>query len=461
MLGRPLEELLDTDFRDSVAPEDRAKATELFRKRLSGAGSPDEIELRVIRPTGERRLLYLCSAPAVENGAITGMHGVARDITEERAREMQLRRAERMASVAPLLTGVCHELNNPLTSIKSFAELLLLDERPPEDREALEIVQREAHRAAKIVSDLRLVARQRQETGTERGLVDLNQAVRQVLQAPGCSLSGIRLQEDLAPVLPPLWAVRLHVEQVILQLVLNAVQAMQDRPGPRDLTVRTYAGGIGAVLQVEDTGPGIHPDHLDRIFDPFWTTRGPGEGSGLGLSLVNGIVSDHGGRIGVDSTPGGGTRFAVELPIAVEPPMALGPAEGDTSATRALRVLVVDDEAAIRYSLTRYLERRGHRVEEASDGEAALERLADAGEDAFDAIVADLRMPGLGGGELLCRLRQRGGNLDDRLIFITGDTDGSDLDGEVDRAGVPVVQKPFELAEIAQIIEAQAGMSIS
>lgn len=459
-LGRPLEEVIGRDFREFVAPEDRVGAFAAFQQRIREGNDTRELEMRVLRPTGERRLLLISTAMVVEDGVVTGMHGVARDVTEERAREMQFRRAERMASVAPLLSGVCHELNNPLTSIKSFAELLLLDERSPEDREALEIVQREAHRAAKIVTDLRSVARQRQETGTERSLLDLNEVVRHVLDAQSGELAALRVQVDLAAELPSVWAVRLHVEQVVLQLVANAEQAMREQSGPAELTVRTYAGGVGVVLQVEDSGPGIPADHLDRIFDPFWTTRRPGEGTGLGLSLVNGIVADHGGRIRVDSAPGQGSRFAVELPVAAETPVALGPAEADTGASRALRILVVDDEAAIRYSLTRYMERRGHRVDEAAEGGAALGMLDAAGCDAYDVIVADLRMPGLNGGELLGRLRERGGDLADRLIFITGDADSSDLQCGVDCAGLPMVQKPFELAEIAQVIEAQAGMMV-
>jgi two-component system NtrC family sensor kinase len=459
MVGRPLEDLVGCDFRSIVAPEDLELAEQIFRQRVTGQTGAGEFELRVLRPTGERRLLQVCATLVLGEDGVLGTHGVARDVTDERSRETQFRRTERMASVAPLLSGVCHELNNPLTSIKSFAELLLLDERTPEDREALEIVQREAHRAAKIVTDLRLVARQSQEMGEERGMVDLSEVVRQVLHSRDDDLAGLEVHLDLAQRLPLLWGIRAQMVQVVAQLVTNAAHAMRERDGRRELTVRTYSGGIGLVLQVEDSGPGIPPDQLGRVFDPFWTTRRPGEGTGLGLSIVHGIVTDHGGRIRVDSTVGSGTRFVVELPVAEQSLEAVAMCDVEANTARPLRILVVDDEAAIRYSVARYLERRGHSVHQAAEGAAALRLLAEAGEEEYDVIVADLRMPGLNGGELLRRLREGPGALEDRLIFITGDTDSSDLRGGVDCAGVPVVQKPFELAEIAQIIETQAGIT--
>ncbi|HET7321704.1 MAG TPA: ATP-binding protein [Longimicrobiaceae bacterium] len=460
ILGRPAEELIGTDFRKVVAPEDMENAEPDLHALQDGRG-PDEVELYVVRPTGERRLLHISRALVMEEGRIVGVQGIGRDVTEERAREMQLRRAERSASIGPLLSGVCHELNNPLTSIKSFAELLLLDERSDEDREAIEIMQREAHRAAKIVSDLRVVARQSQEAGSGRGMVEINDIVGQVLAERELALAadGVRIACDFCPDLPPVWAVRTQVAQVVAHLLSNAERAVRDREGERQITVRTFAAGKHVSFVVRDNGEGIAPESLDRIFDPFWTTRPAGEGTGLGLSLSQGIVSDHGGRIRVDSKPGCGAAFTVDLPSAAQPPLAVGDCPSDASAVHGLRILVVDDEASIRFSLARYLERRGHRVQEADEGEAALALLAQsAATDPFDIILADLRMPGLGGEELLQELRARGDGQEQRLIFMTGDADSPDAERALQDHGGVVVQKPFELAEVAQIIEAQAGL---
>jgi two-component system, NtrC family, sensor kinase len=462
LTGRTLDELIGTAFGDLVAPEDRDRVLAGIGGTMRGDG-PANVECRLVRPTGERRVVHLTRAPIERDGEIVGVQGIGRDITEERAREAQFRRVERMASVAPLLSGVCHELNNPLTSIKSFAEFLLLDERSPEDREALEIVAREAERAAKIVSDLRVVARQSQEAASTCAMVDLNEVVAHAVETRRSTFETARveLRLDLARDLIHAWAVRQQLEQVLAHLLTNAVQAMRNQPEPRRITVSTYPGDLGVVLQVADTGPGIRPDDQNRIFDPFWTTKEPGEGTGLGLSLVNSIVTDHGGRIRVDSDAGAGATFTIDLPAAEQAPTVTDPGVAQVAARRSLRVLVVDDEAPIRTSLTRYLERRGHCVEQADEGGAALALLGVSTNEApFDIIVADLRMPGLDGQRFVAKLRQRSDGLEHRVIFITGDAESPDVEQFLRESGAPVVWKPFELAEVAQIVEAHAGMSV-
>jgi signal transduction histidine kinase/CheY-like chemotaxis protein len=381
-------------------------------------------------------------------------------VADLRGREAQARVSERICAVAPLLSGVCHELNNPLTSIKSFAELLLLDARSEDDREALEIVQREAHRAARIVSDLRTVARQSQEEALRRELVDLNEVVRSVARSRARELEaeGIQIRQELAADLPSTFAVRAHIEQVAAQLVSNAVNAMDGRDEACVLTLATMRTERGVCLLVRDTGRGIAPEHLTRIFDPFWTTGRSGRGTGLGLSLVHSIISSHGGWIAAESQLGRGAAIRVELPLADEAQPELSTGD-ERPASHGLRVLVVDDEAPIRFSLSRYMERRGHEVDQAADGAAALQMLdqAEPGRQ-YDIVVADLRMPGLDGECLLGRLRERGDGLAQRLIFMTGDAQSPCANRLLQDSGIPVMWKPFELAEVAQVIEAQARL---
>lgn len=374
-----------------------------------------------------------------------------RDAQERARAESHLRRAERLASLGTLLSGVAHELNNPLAAIKSFAQLLLLDERPADDQEALEVIEREAARAAKIVSDLRLVARQARRGGEAREPVQLNDVVRHVLEMRGYTLQthNVEVRDDLAPDLPPVLADRGELEQAVLHLVLNAEHSLAEHPGERRLTVRTRAGPSGVSLRVVDSGPGIPEEHLDRIFDPFWTTREPGKGTGLGLSMVHGIVAEHGGRIRVESEPGKGASFTIDLPGAV-PPLP-GTDAAEEGAPRGLRVLVVDDEPPIRRSLVRYLERRGHRVDEAADGREALVRIGAAEAAPYDVILADLRMPGLSGDRLLAELRARETGVEDRVVFITGDALSDETAAAL--ASVPVIFKPFELEQVARALE--------
>lgn len=408
-------------------------------RTLAGAEVPMEVILGPVRGVGGEELLF----------------ALARDASGEASREGQLRRAERLASLGTLLGGVAHELNNPLAAIKSFAQLLLLDERPPEDFEALEVIEREAARAAKIVADLRLVARQTERSSGARGPVQLNDVVRGVLETRRYTLQthGVEVRADLARDLPAVHADPGEMEQVVLNLVLNAEHSLADHPGERRLIVRTRPSVLGVSLQVVDSGPGIPGEHLERIFDPFWTTREPGQGSGLGLSLVHGIVTEHGGEIRVDSEAGRGAAFAVELPRASAAP-ARG--SGAAPAVRPLRVLVVDDEAPVRRSIALYLERRGHRVDEAGDGAEALAMLGQAADLAFDVILADLRMPGLGGDRLLAALRAGGTGAEERLVFITGDSPSDAALGGMAASGIPLLSKPFELEQVARVVEQRA-----
>lgn len=414
----------------------------------------------VTTAAGERRLIETLKVPYRTSGSgDVGVLCIGRDVTEERETAEQLRRAERLASMGTLVSGVAHELNNPLSAIKGMSQLMLMDLRSAEDVEALETIHREADRMARIVADLRRVARQTLEAeDTPRALVDLNDVVRHVLRVRGYShrTRNVFIVEDLQPDLEPVLANRGRIEQVILNLVVNAEQAIDAVMEDGAITIRTRMERGGVCLSVEDTGPGIATENREHVFDPFWTTRAPGEGMGLGLSIVHGIVADHGGEIRVESELGKGARFVVMLPRARSAPPAPATARPHAApdAGGALRVLVVDDEAPVRQILARYLQRRGHQVDEAEEGGAALRRIETARNgSAYDAIVSDLRMPGMGGLELLERLRAQGEGMDRRLVFVTGDAASADAERQLAAAGVPVVMKPFDFAQIDALIE--------
>lgn len=581
ILGRDPAELLGQSITQVVAPEDLPEAADSLRRKLSGEVETSDLELRLVHASGEYRLVHIRATAIRQDSEIIGTHGIVRDITEERAREEEmrllatalesleegvsvttftgdilyanekharllgydpaggawpprqafvpdadeaqrqeeifrtvaaegkwvgrtrrrrlddgrivpleaivgrvvrqkgpsvmfsilrdvteeidrekrLRRAERLAGVGTLIGGVAHELNNPLAAIKGFTELLLLDSRAKEEREDLETIRREADRMAKIVSNLKTVARETQgEDEGKREAVDLNEIARHVLKVRRYPLEthNIEVREDLDERLPRVWVNRSEAEQVVLNLIVNAEQALASNGEEgRRLTVRTHPCRIGAALHVVDNGPGIAPEHLERIFDPFFTTKAPGEGTGLGLSLVHSMVVDAGGEIRVESEPGHGAAFMVDLPLApgLEPKQAPQHVQEVTSVL-GLRILVVDDEEAIRRSLSRFLSRRGHRVDTAAEGGEALRLLesAAAGEP-YDVILSDLRMPGLSGEELLRRLREQGGGLAEQVIFMTGDAASESAARFLRTAGVPAIEKPLEFAETAERIE--------
>ncbi len=452
-------ELRGHDFLPLLVPEDREKASAHFRTTLEG--TPQRYDVRYLHRDGSTRWLSCVTSPIHERGAITGVLVVGRDTTEERAREHQLRQTERLASLGTLVGGVAHELNNPLTGIKCFAQMLLDDGPGADDRESLTIIQREADRAAKIVSDLRLVARQTSEgRSSERTMVDLNEIVDHVLKLRRYSLDtrAITVRSETAPGLATVEGNGSELEQVLVNLVVNAEQAMEGQDGTRLLILRTRPSTMGVSLQVVDSGPGIAPDHLGRIFDPFFTTKSPGEGTGLGLSLAHSIVAEHGGMIRADSTLGRGAVFTIELPTASA---ARTPAKVVTAlapARTSLRILVVDDEESIRRSLVRFLERRGHSVDVASSGLEALQRIDDAPEARpYDIVLTDLRMPELGGDQLFRLLRARGRGLERRLVFVTGDSATGSAHEFLASTGQPVVMKPFALEELVQVVESHAA----
>jgi CheY-like chemotaxis protein/anti-sigma regulatory factor (Ser/Thr protein kinase) len=267
------------------------------------------------------------------------------------------------------------------------------------------------------------------------------------------------VRQELAPGPVTVAGDRGQLEQVVLNLVVNAEHAVAAGRGERALVLRTAAvGGSGVTLQVADTGQGMDAALMERIFDPFFTTKPPGEGSGLGLSLVARIVAEHAGEVRVESTPGKGTTFTVELPAAFgdADPAVARPAPQPAAAERPvtpLRVLVVDDEAPVRRVVARFLERRGHVVHQAAEGAEALAMVDAAGPEGYSVILSDLRMPGLGGDQLLERLRARGDGMDQRLVLLTGDTASPDAGRILRNSDVPVLEKPIDMNELARELE--------
>jgi PAS domain S-box-containing protein len=412
-----------------------------------------------------------------DRGHVWLWEGYAEDVTPLRAAEQALRRSEKLAAVGQLISGVAHELNNPLSSILHFAEDLLTDQRTPGDSEALGVIRDQARRSRAIVRDLLSFVQQR-EARTEPVLLDeaVTSAVRAM--APAVGRAGSRLNVDRGDGGAIAMVDRTGLEQVVTNLVSNAVHAAG--PGG-EVWVRTDHDGKSCRLVVEDSGPGIAADVLPRIFDPFFTTKGTGEGTGLGLSVTLGIVEQFGGRIVAEARGQGrrGTRFVITLPLAAQekaPPGEVAPVlppllaeaipdvppspngltppavPGTGAATTGTRwVLIIDDEAPIRAALRRYFMRRGWQVEEASDGRAAL-ALIEARGERFSVVVSDLRMPGFSGIDLHDRLALERPELLRRIVFSTGDVASREAASFVQRTACPVLQKPFELRMLDELV---------
>jgi two-component system, NtrC family, sensor kinase len=444
--GYSRDELTGRFFGPLLPLSELPRAVLEFRKALSG--QPGQFESVVVRKDGERRhitITYSCPQRSRE------VLCLIRDATEEKQLQQQLVQSEKMGAIGQLVSGVAHELNNPLASITAFAQLMLSDGNlTAEDNHATEVIASESRRAARIVHNLLTFARQHK---AEKVYADINQVIENTLELRGYDLSGrgIQIERSYADPPPSTMADAYQLQQVILNLVTNAEQAMAgvERAHHR-LTIRTRRDGETIRIEIEDTGPGIPADSLERIFNPFYTTKGVGHGTGLGLSISLGIISEHGGRIWAENVPGAGAKFCVDLPRVAAPAGGASSISGPVLApAQGLRILVADDEAPIREALSRFLEKSGHVVVAVDSGSSAL---AAARDQVFDAIFLDIRMPDVSGKTVFEQWRKERPELARRVVFITGDIVGADLQQFLSGTGQPLIAKPFDLNTVLQVL---------
>ena len=387
-------------------------------------------------------------------GEPKGMVLVLSDVTEQRFLQDQLLQAEKLSSLGEMISGVAHELNNPLTAVMGFAQLLEIHGGlEPEVLRKIGGITQQAVRCQRIVQNLLSFARDHHPAKVP---VDFNGVVRSVMQLLEYQLrvDGIQISLDLSPELPAVRGDVHELQQVLLNLVTNAHHALQESPGQRRLSITTSATDDGVRLVMEDNGPGIAPEHLRRVFDPFFTTKGVGKGTGLGLSLAYGCIREHGGNIRADNRPGEGARFIIDLPTAgpaVEAPPLLAPAPEGPRAPRSVReILVADDEPAIATFIAEALRADGHRVDVVHDGQQARERIRIR---RYDLIVTDLKMPRMSGRELYEDLARTDPAVAERIIFSTGDTVSRETVDFLRRFGDRCLTKPFRLTELQALID--------
>ena len=428
-------------------------AATFARENLAAAfaGELRQFEIPFHRAQGPDTISAVLYAPVRDGQRVTKVLALARDVTDHRRTQAQLQQAEKLAALGQLVSGVAHEINNPAAIISGFAQTLLLDNLPPEQRETVQMMYDEATRIGRITSNLLAFAR---AGGKERAIVDLNDIVRRTFALRSYHLTtlNIAVALELDPAEPTAWANGSELQQMLLNFLINAEQALTGVEWRRAITMRTAALDERVRLQVADTGPGIRRYIQGRIFDPFFTTKPEGKGTGLGLSICYGIAHDHGGRIWVDSeAEKGGAVFTVELPRDQRTRRRLTPAPMTRPPLpdEPIEVLIVDDEEGLRRAVLTFLKRRGMHATAVGDGVDALRVLR---EKSFDAIVSDVRMPGMNGRQFLERLRQEHPAMVSRLIFSTGDTFAPDTAALLQEAGVPSLVKPFDFAQLETLV---------
>ena len=438
------------------------QARTAFLERLASAGSVADYLLRLRKADGSPVWLEVTATadPVDANGAMR-IEALVRDVSErkhleDQSRELyyQLLQTEKMAALGQTISGVAHELNNPLATILSWAERLA--QRASGDdalKRGLDVILSESERAARIVRNLLTFARKRQST---RAMVDLNQIVRETLglRAYEQRITNITVLPALAAGLPQVFADGHQVKQVLLNLLMNAEQAMLGAHGRGTIVIRTWHDGAKqmVVLEVNDDGPGVAEDVQGKIFDPFFTTKEVGKGTGLGLTVAYAIVQEHGGRITLKSQRGAGASFFVELPVSGSKAVAQRRSQTTPPAEpvrrdvfKGARVLVVEDEPALATAVKEAFSDAGFVVDRAGDGEEGLARVA---QHHYDLIVCDLKMPRVDGIRFYRAMTAATPALARRVIFVTGDVAGTDAERFLEESGCRWLSKPFRLADL-------------
>jgi two-component system, NtrC family, sensor kinase len=366
--------------------------------------------------------------------------------------QLKVLQTEKMAALGRFVSGVAHELNNPLTSIMGYAQLLLSRGLSQSQHSEANKVYQEAERARRIVKKLLYFARENQP---ERTRVDVNEIVERTLALRSYELKieNITVTCDLAPHLPLTMADPYQLQQVVLNLLLNAEQAMLEQRGQGNVWIRTHLfsrhGENHILLELSDDGPGIPSEIASRIFDPFFTTKPSGAGPGLGLSIVYGIIQQHGGEVTFESLPGVGTKFLIGLPVvsaameeSVAPPE---PFAGHSGVLQTGRILVVEDEPAVAQLIVDILREERHQIEATLDSQEGLTRLS---RNHYGLVICDVRMPRFDGIAFYEALVRAGSPLKNRILFITGDVLARRTVEFLEPNGLPYLAKPFLVEEL-------------
>jgi len=401
----------------------------------------------------------------------------------------QLVQTEKLAAVGQLVSGVAHELNNPLQGVLGYAELLLAS-KSGTDTDELRAIRDNANRAAGIVRNLLTFAGR---TATARGWQQINRIVRDAIGSHDAQLQtlGIAIHLDLADRLPLVYVDQRRLEDVLVNLIQNAEKAIATRKEGFGLPAKVAAKAQGEItvttrwqgepdrilIEVADNGSGLKDEDLARVFDPFFTTSEVGQGTGLGLSVCYGIVSEHGGTITARNSTDSGAVFTVELPVMAQslataaagltpktletPGLALDPSyavvQPDESVDRTPRrrkALVVDDEESTAALVRRVLTSAGYEAESTTLSRRALVMIE---RTAFDAVICDVKMPELSGQELYGRVCQIRPEMARRFIFITGDIDGDDTREFLDQSRCSYFMKPFNLERLTAAVDMLTG----
>lgn len=374
---------------------------------------------------------------------------------KEKMLHQELNLTSRLASIGEVAAGITHEINNPLTGIIAFAQMLKQMDVPEDIKEAVEVINDGAQRIAGIVEKLLTFARRHRP---EKEYVDINSIVSNTVEMRSYEMrtNNIEVATQLAPDLPRTMANTGQLQQVFLNIIVNAEQAIAGAHKEGELSIKTERIDSSIRVSIADDGPGIAESNIDKVFDPFFTTKDADGGTGLGLSISYGIIKEHGGNIYAKSILGNGATFVVDLPVIAETNQTkiVEPSSKEPEMVNEAKIMVVDDEPHICRALNRLLTQAGHKVETISSAQMALQRLNTA---KYDLILLDIKMPGMNGIEFYNHLKEIDPSLQQKVVCITGDVISARNKAFLDEVGIPCIAKPFGVDELLYQVKLVLG----
>lgn len=438
-----------------IHESDKQKVKEAFKRAFDEGLECGDFVYIAVRKSGE--LWYASSSWKLlkdDNNEIAAVVIQTMDITKMKKEEAEKKElaekaqlASRLAAVGEMASGIAHEINNPLTGVIGFCDMIKNEEVPESIKRKIDIIHDGAQRVAGIVNRLLTFARRQKQARTH---VNINQIIETTLELRAYEMktNNIDVITRLAPMLPRTMADAVQLQQVMLNIILNAETEMKLAHGRGTLLISTETNGNSIRINFTDDGLGIEEENLNRVFDPFFTTREVGQGTGLGLSVCYGIIAEHGGTIKVKSQLGKGATFTVELPVLSEENQAETETTLDQPKHRhPADILIVDDEPEILELLSIVLGQEGYVISTAEKADVALETIKAR---SFDLALLDIKLPGISGIELFEEINRMDPSNIKNVAFVTGDVMGADTSEFLDKAQVRYFTKPLNIRELIQ-----------
>lgn len=442
MLGYAVSEALSMRIHDMLAPESQAGLENCIAE-LRRNPATQTWEATAIARSGKHVFLEMALRLVHRDGAPVSVEGIARDVTERRLLEDQIRQSQKMEAIGVLAGGIAHDFNNLLTGILGYAYLMQAE--PDLDTrlaEAINVIVRSAERAAQLTTQLLGFARRSKDQNVP---VDIHATLQELVELLGRTIDKrISIETKFGSQSPHVMGDPGQVYQLLLNVCLNARDAM---PGGGTLKITTAVTKAAVSITIADTGQGMPPEIRDRIFEPFFTTKEPGKGTGMGLAMVYGIVRNHGGTVHVETAPGKGSSFHITLPVCTS--QSVEPAPKQKAERGVGRILIVDDEEVVRQVLARMLKGLGYEVIAEGDSYRAVEYYKSHYKE-VDAVVVDMMMPGLGGRDVYYSLRAANPNA--RVVLSSGYSRDDSAAELIRETGIEFLQKPYQIEQLAAVL---------